>query len=89
MNVTLTPDLQKLIESEVRAGHFPSAGDFLKVAVQHYIIARDLGEAYSRAEVEAKIARGLAQIERGETVSGQRAFRQLRDHSRERRRQRA
>jgi Arc/MetJ-type ribon-helix-helix transcriptional regulator len=78
MDVTFTPELELVIDSEVGAGRFPSAADFLTAAVQHYVIARDLGEAYSRDEVEEKIARGLAEIELGETIDGDEAFLQLR-----------
>src|SRR5713101_5159440 len=35
--------------------------EFVDKAVYHYLIARDLGEDYTREEVEEKIARGLAQ----------------------------
>jgi antitoxin ParD1/3/4 len=85
MDVTLTPELEQLIDSEVSAGKFQSAGDFLAAALQHYVIARDLGEAYTRDEIEEKIARGLAQIEQGETIDGDEAFLLLRSKIAERR----
>lgn len=44
---------------------------------------------YTREEVEEKIARGLAQAERGEAIDGDEAFRRLRAQSAERRGQRA
>jgi len=49
----------------------------------------DYVEQYSPEEIEEKIARGLAQAERGETVDGETAFRDLRAFAAERRRQRA
>lgn len=70
MKVIVTPDLKKLIESELRTGRFDNAEQFLKAAVEHYLIARDLGGTYTREEIEEKIARGLSQIEEGETVDG-------------------
>lgn len=51
-------------------------------------IARNLAEDYTRKKVEEKIAHGLAQAKRGETIDGEEAFRQLREHSVERRRER-
>jgi antitoxin ParD1/3/4 len=78
MNVTLKPELEKLIEDEVKSGRSSSPDEFLNKAVYHYIVARDLGEDYSREEIEEKIARGLAQVERGETVDGEEFFEQLR-----------
>jgi hypothetical protein len=53
-----------------------------------YVSSRDLGEEYSSEAIEEKIARGLSQAERGETVDGEAAFRELRAFAAERRRQR-
>jgi predicted transcriptional regulator len=38
----------------------------------------EYGHEYTREEVEEKIARGLAQLERGEGVDGEEFFEQLR-----------
>jgi Arc/MetJ-type ribon-helix-helix transcriptional regulator len=86
MTVSLTPELQHLIDAEVAAGRFRDVDEFLEAAVQHYVIARDLGETYAREEIEEKIAHGLAQVEHGETIDGDEAFLQLRSQSAERRR---
>jgi antitoxin ParD1/3/4 len=87
MDVTLKPELERLIADEVKSGRSADPGEFLDKAVYHYLVARDLGEEYSREEIEEKIARGLAQAERGETVDGETAFRELRAFAAERRRQ--
>jgi predicted transcriptional regulator len=50
-------------------------------------IARNLAEDDTRDEIEEKIARGLAQAERGEVIDGEEAFRQFREYCAERRRQ--
>jgi antitoxin ParD1/3/4 len=89
MDFTVNPELQKLIEEEVKSGRSTNPDEFLDKAIYHYVIARDLGEDYTRDEVEEKIARALAQVERGETVDGEEAFRQLRAYSAERRQHRA
>ena len=70
MDVTLKPEVAKLIEDELKAGRSADASEFIDKAVYHFVVARDLGQAYSRQELEEKIARGMAQIERGETVDG-------------------
>jgi antitoxin ParD1/3/4 len=87
LKITLKAHIEKVIADEVESGRVTDPNEFLDKAVYHYLIARDLGEDYTREEVEAKIARGLAQAERGEIVDGEEAFRQLRSHSAERRRQ--
>ncbi len=89
MDVTLKPELEKLIEDEVKSGRSPDPNEFLNKAVYHYVLARDLGEEYTLEEIDEKIARGLAQVERGETVDGGEFFEQLRLHGEGLRRKRA
>lgn len=89
MNVTLKPELEKLIEDEVKSGRSTDSNEFLNRAIYHYVVARDLGEEYTPEEIAKMIAEGLDDIERGDIVDGEEAFRQLRAHSAERRRHRA
>jgi antitoxin ParD1/3/4 len=89
MNLSLTPELEKLIDDEVKSGRSADSGDFLRKAVYHYVVARDLGEEYSPEEIESLIVEGLNDIDRGDIVDGEEAFRELRAHSAERRRMRA
>ena len=86
MTVTLTPELQQLIEAEVSTGRFRSVDEFLCAAIEHFMVARELEVDVSREVIEEKIALGLAQIEQGETIDGDEAFLQLRSESAERRR---
>ena len=88
MNVTLRPAVEKLIEEEVKSGRSTDPSEFLDKAVYHYIVARDLGEEFSQEEIEEKIARGLAEVARGETVDGDQFFEQLRLRGEDLRRQR-
>jgi predicted transcriptional regulator len=88
MNVALRPEVEKLIEDEIKSKRSTDPAEFLDRAVYHYVIARDLGEEHSREEIEEKIARGLAQAERGETVDGDEFFEQLRLRGEELRRRR-
>lgn len=89
MNVTLKPELEKLIVDEVEAGRSRDPNEFLNRAVYHFVVARDLDEEYTPEDIDKAIAEGLDDIERGDTVDGEEAFRQLRDHCAERRRHRA
>ena len=89
MNLSLTPELEKLIEDEVKSGRSADSAEFLKKALYHYVVARDLGEAYSPEEIELLIVEGLADIDRGDVVDGEEALRELRAYSAERRRQHA
>ena len=87
MDVTLKPELETLIAAEVKAGRVSDPGEFLNKAVYHYVLARDLGQEYAPEEIDRMICEGLDDIERGDTVDGEEAFRQLRALSAERRRQ--
>jgi Arc/MetJ-type ribon-helix-helix transcriptional regulator len=89
MDVTLKPELEKLIEDEVKSGRSASRDEFFNKAVYHYVVARDLGQEYTAEEIDSMIAQGLEDIKRGNTIAGDEAFRQLRIQSAERRRQRA
>jgi antitoxin ParD1/3/4 len=89
MDVMLKPELEKLVEDEVKSGRSTDRNEFLNRAVYHYVLARDLGEDYAPEEIDRMIAEGLDDIERGDTVDGEEALRKLRAHSAERRRQRA
>jgi hypothetical protein len=87
MDVTLKPELETLIAAEVKAGRATDPAEFLNKAVYHYVLARDLGQEYAPEEIDRLICEGLDDIERGDTIDGEEAFRQLRALSVERRRQ--
>jgi antitoxin ParD1/3/4 len=89
MNVTLKPELEQLIDQEVKSGRSTDSNEFLNRAVYHYVLARDLGQEYSPEEMDRMIAEALDEIEAGETIDGDEAFRQLRAHSAARRQHRA
>lgn len=85
MTVTLTAEQEQFIAEQLKDGHYRSASD---------VIAQSLGmlraqEEFIRSnavELREKIASGLEQIRRGETVEGEDAIRALREklHRRER-----
>lgn len=87
--MTLKPEFEKLIADEVKAGRATGPDEFLNKAVYHYVVARDLGQEYKPEGLDQLIAEGFDDIERGDTIDGEEAFRQLRAHSAERRQQRA
>ncbi|MDB6028848.1 MAG: hypothetical protein JWM68_5071 [Verrucomicrobiales bacterium] len=85
MTVRLTAEQEKFIADQVGSGHYKSAAD---------VIAQSLGmlraqEEFIRSnvtELREKIASGMEQIQRGETVEGKTAIQNLREklHGRER-----
>ncbi len=61
MNVSLTPQLEKMIASKVKAGMYQTASEVIREALR-LLKERDAEKARVRREVAA----GLAQIQRGE-----------------------
>jgi antitoxin ParD1/3/4 len=71
MSVELDQDTEQLIAEELKAGRCHSAQEFISRAVKHFVISRELGEEYTLEEIDEKIARGIASLERGEGVDGE------------------
>jgi len=78
MNVALDPETERLVQAELQSGRFQDASALIGTALKHFLIAREFGEEYTREEIEAKIERGLSQLERGEGVDGNEFFEKLR-----------
>ena len=81
MNVTLKPELEKMIDDEVKAGRSTDPAEFLNRAVYHFLVARDLGQEFTPEEVDGLIAEGLDELDAGEGIDGEEAFRQLRTYT--------
>lgn len=61
--VSLTSESGRLVEAEVQAGRYASAGEAVEDALRHYF-APDEKEALER--LRAEVAIGVAEAERGE-----------------------
>jgi len=86
MNVTLKPELEKtMIDDDVKAGRSTDPAEFLNRAVYHFLVARDLGQKFTSEEVDGLIAEGLNELDAGEGIDGEEAFRQLRAYTASRR----
>ena len=70
MTVTLTAEQEQFVAKQLKNGHYRSASD---VITQSLGMLRDQEEFIrtNTAEFREKIATGLEQIRRGETVDGQ------------------
>jgi antitoxin ParD1/3/4 len=77
MTVTLTTEQEKFIAEQLKSGHYRSADD---------VVAQSLGmlraqEGFIRehvTELREKIAVGVEQIRRGQTIDGKTAIQKLR-----------
>jgi antitoxin ParD1/3/4 len=77
MDVKLDSETERLIREELQAGRFSDASALVGAALKHFFIARELGEEYTREEIERKIARGIAQLDAGEGIDGEKFFEDL------------
>jgi len=78
MDVRLDAKTENLVKKELDTGRFPDAAALVSTALEHYLIAREFGEEYTREEIDSKIARGLAQLEDGKGIDGEEFFERLR-----------
>jgi len=84
MNVSLTRELEKLVDSKVKTGRYHTASDVVRDALR-LLEERDRLYEVRVAEIRREIQRGNEQLARGEVVDGEEAFEQIRKKSRDRR----
>lgn len=77
MNVSLTPEFERLIDERVKSGRYTSASEVIREALR---LLDRFDEAQQRGLVELnqKIDEGLAQADRGELISGEESHRRTR-----------
>jgi antitoxin ParD1/3/4 len=73
MNITLSPEHKRWLETEVAAGHFESIDDAVATAVAELISLRDDDLAWAKPYVE----QARASVARGDVISGDEFFRRL------------
>jgi antitoxin ParD1/3/4 len=77
VNVSLTPELEKLIYEKVRSGLYNSASEVIREALR-LLHERDQVRQQELEAVRAKINRGLEQLDRDEGIPESVAVRRLR-----------
>lgn len=77
MNVSLTPELEHLIEEKVRSGMYHSASEVVREGLR-LLAERDEERRFRLQELQANLRLGYAQLDRGEIVDGPQALRRLR-----------
>jgi antitoxin ParD1/3/4 len=88
MNVSLTPELEKFVESRVATGRYQTASEVVREGLRLLEEQERQREAGFQA-LKNKLKRGAAQAERGELVAGDKVFAEIRQHSARRRKDRA
>jgi antitoxin ParD1/3/4 len=87
MNVSLTPELERLVAAKVASGRYQSASEVFREALRLLEEKDRLREARLE-EVRKQIAVGLDQARRGDLVDGEGVFERLEERARRRRKER-
>ena len=80
MNVSLTPELEKLVASKVQSGRYQSASEVIREALR-LLDDQDQLRAVQLEEVRRKIQTGLDQLDRGEGIPGDQILAELKEKS--------
>ena len=67
MNVSLTPELQKIIQAKVESGLYNNASEVVREAIRQMDSNQELLHELKLARLKEALADGLEQIDKGET----------------------
>jgi len=84
MNVSLTPELERLIEERVKSGLYGSASEVVRDGLR-LLVERDETRAARLGELRGKIAEGMDAARRGDVVDGDEVFSEIKKRSATRR----
>ncbi len=85
MNISLTPELERLVQEKVKSGLYLSASEVVREALR-LLEEQDQFRALRLAELRKEVAVGLEQLKRGEAIPGEQVFEELREKGQQRRR---
>jgi antitoxin ParD1/3/4 len=80
MNVSLTPELEKLVTQKVESGLYQSASEVIREGLR-LLDDHDRLREFHLDEVRKKIKIGLDQLDRGEGIPGDQAYAQMKQRS--------
>jgi len=80
MNVSLTPELEKLVTRKVTSGLYQSASEVIREGLR-LLDDQDRLRALHLAEVKKKIQIGLAQLDPGEGIPGDEGYADMKERS--------
>src|SRR5437016_3781015 len=77
MDVSLTPELERLVAERVQSGRYSSPGEVIGEALR-LLQERDELQQARLEELRREIAEGVQQADRGELIDGGQVFEELR-----------
>jgi antitoxin ParD1/3/4 len=92
VNISLTPQLTKFLQSRVKSGRYQTTSEVVRNALR-LLERQEIQQESGLRQLKAKLNRGAAQAERGELLDGETVFAELCDlieeHKRTRKRKAA
>jgi antitoxin ParD1/3/4 len=82
MNVSLTPELEKLVTRKVESGLYQSASEVIREGLR-LLDDQDRIRELHLGEVRKKIQTGLDQLDRGEGMTGDQVYAKMKQRSAE------
>jgi antitoxin ParD1/3/4 len=80
MNVSLSPELEQLIEKKVKSGMYNSASEVIRAGLRLLKEQDELKQIRLR-ELKREVQKGLDEIKRGEIVDADEVFQELRERN--------
>ena len=80
MNVSLTPELEKLVERKVQSGRYQSASEVVREGLR-LLEDQDRLREVRLEEVRRKVQAGIDELDRGEGIDGETVLAELKHRS--------
>ena len=77
MNISLTPELERMVQDKVASGMYYSASEVIREGLR-LLQERDMLKQYRLEELRREIQRGVSQADRGELIDGEEVMDELR-----------
>src|ERR1700687_1108262 len=81
MNISLTKELEQLVQKKVKGGPYLSASEVIRAALR-LLQERDSLRQAQMAKLRKEVALGLAQLDKGEGIPGEEVFAEIQQKSR-------
>ncbi len=80
MNVSLTPELERLVESKVKSGRYQSASEVIREGLR-LLDDQDRLRELQLAETRKKIQAGLDELDQGQGIPGEKIYARMKEKS--------
>jgi antitoxin ParD1/3/4 len=77
MNISLTPELEQLVDEKVKSGRYASASEVIREGLR-LLEEQEQMKQHRLAEIRQKIDRGLDQLDKGQGIPSREARSRLR-----------